>query len=137
MASLDGDSPFSGRGFAFPLRVDHRGSLAMSAGLQDIEESIRIILGTPVGERRMRPNFGCAVHSLAFATNDPTTHGLIRHYVLEALALWEPRIEVLDVHVGTDPEQPVRLLVDIAFALRATNQRRNLVYPFYLIPEER
>jgi phage baseplate assembly protein W len=78
------------------------------------------------------------VHDLAFATNDPATHGLIRYHVLQALALWEPRIELREdgVRVRTDPDEPARVLVEIDYLLRATNQRRNLVYPFYLIPGE-
>lgn len=97
-----------------------------------------MILSTPIGERRMRPQFGCAVHDLVFAPSNPATHGLIAYHVAEALALWEPRIEVRQdgVRVGVDPEDPARVLVEISYLLRATNQRRNLVYPFYLIPGE-
>ena len=129
---------FIGSGWAFPLRVNARGGLALARREQDVDESIRIILSTPVGERRMRPRFGCGVHDLTFATNDPATHGLIRYHVLQALALWEPRIELREdgVRVRTDPDEPSRVLVEIDYAMRATNQRRNLVYPFYLIPGE-
>ena len=129
---------FIGSGWAFPLRVNARGGIALARREQDVEESIRIILSTPVGERRMRPRFGCGVHDLTFATNDPATHGLIRYHVLQALALWEPRIELREdgVRVRTDPDEPARVLVEIDYLLRATNQRRNLVYPFYLIPGE-
>lgn len=129
---------FIGSGWAFPLRVNARGGLALARREQDVDESIRIILSTPVGERRMRPRFGCGVHDLTFATNDPATHGLIRYHVLQALAQWEPRIELREdgVRVRTDPDEPSRVLVEIDYAIRATNQRRNLVYPFYLIPGE-
>ena len=131
-------SDFIGSGWAFPLRVNARGGIALARGERDVDESIRIILSTPIGERRMRPRFGCGVHDLTFATNDPATHGLIRYHVLQALAMWEPRIEVREdgVRVSTDPSEPSRVLVDIDYTLRATNQRRNLVYPFYLIPGE-
>ena len=129
---------FIGSGWAFPLRVNARGGMALARGEQDVAEAIRIILSTPIGERRMRPRFGCSVHDLVFATNDPATHGLIRYHVLQALAMWEPRIEVRedDIIVSTDPAEPSRVLVEIEYTLRATNQRRNLVYPFYLIPGE-
>ena len=127
---------FFGSGWAFPMRVNARGGIELARREQDVDESILLILTTPVGQRRMRPTFGCAVHDLAFAPNNPTTHGLIRHHVLEALALWEPRIEVLNVGVYADPDEPARLLIDIDYALRATNHRRNLVYPFYIIPGE-
>lgn len=127
---------FIGSGWSFPLRFNSRGGLEMSRGERDIEESIRIILSTPIGERRMRPNFGCGVHDLAFATNDPTTHGLIEHHVREALALWEPRVEITRVVVRNDEAEPSRVLVEIDYNLRSTNDRRNLVYPFYIIPGE-
>jgi phage baseplate assembly protein W len=130
---------FLGTGWAFPVRISSRGSIEFASGGQDVEQAIRIIISTPVGERRMRPTFGCAVHDLTFATNDPTTHGLIRYHVLQALTQWEPRIELGedDIHVSVDEAEPSRVLIEIQYRLRATNERRNLVYPFYLIPGER
>lgn len=129
---------FLGTGWAFPVRVNSRGGIEFSRRERDVEEAIRIILSTPIGERRMRPEFGCAVHDLAFATNDPTTHGLIRHYVYQALTLWEPRIILTEegIRVYTDPAEPSKIMVEIEYTIRATNERRNLVYPFYLIPGE-
>ena len=127
---------FLGAGWAFPLRVNGRGGIELARGERDVEESIRIILSTPIGERRMRPDFGCGVHDLTFATNDPTTHGLIHHHVLQALTLWEPRIDPVGVRVFSEPSNPSQVSVEIEYKMRATNQRRNLVYPFYLIPGE-
>ncbi|HEX8969263.1 MAG TPA: GPW/gp25 family protein [Chloroflexota bacterium] len=129
---------FIGSGWSFPLRVNARGGIALSHGDQDVGESIRIILSTPIGERRMRPRFGCGVHDLTFATNDPATHGLIRYHVVQALTLWEPRIELPEdgVRVRVDPDEPARVLVEIDYILRSTNEMRNLVFPFYLIPGE-
>jgi phage baseplate assembly protein W len=127
---------FVGSGWSFPLRLNSRGGISLSRRDQGIEESIRIILGTPIGERRMRPAFGCAIHDLTFATNDPTTHGLIRYHVQDALARWEPRIALVDVRVGVDADEPGRVTIDVEYVLRATNERRNLVYPFYVIPGE-
>jgi phage baseplate assembly protein W len=127
---------FIGSGWAWPLRVNSRGGISLSRGDTDVQESIWIILSTPKGERRMRPEFGCSVHDLAFATNDPTTHGTIVRHVEEALALWEPRIQVTEVRVNVDADEPSRIFVDIDYVLRSTNERRNLVYPFYLIPGE-
>ena len=128
---------FIGSGWSFPMGVNSRGGISMSSGDRDVSESIRLILSTPKGERRMRPEFGCAVHSLIFATNDATTHGLIRHYVQEALDLWEPRVTVEEITIETDQAEPSRVSAQIRYKLRSTNERRNLVYPFYLIPEEK
>jgi phage baseplate assembly protein W len=127
---------FIGTGWAFPMRVNGRGGLQMATQEQDVDQAILLILSTPIGQRRMRPRFGCAIHDLVFAPNGPATHGLIRHYVMDALALWEPRVEVLDVEVYPDADDPGLLVVGIDYVLRATNDRRNLVYPFYIIPGE-
>src|SRR6266542_3651668 len=132
----DSETDFIGSGWAFPLRVGPRGGIALTRRDQDVDEAIRLILSTPIGERRMRPRFGCGVHDLTFATNDPTTHGLIEHHVLEALALWEPRVAVSGVRVRNDDAEPSRVLVEIDYTLRSSNDRRNLVYPFYIIPGE-
>ena len=128
---------FLGAGWSFPLQVDGRGGVALSHEERDIEEAIRIILSTPRGERRMRPNFGCGIHDLIFAPNNATTAGLVVHYVEEALGWWEPRVTVNGVQVHQDPEDPARFLVDISHRIKATNDQRNLVYPFYRIPGER
>jgi phage baseplate assembly protein W len=123
-----------GTGWSFPLRVDSRGGMALSRHETDIEESIRVILSTAKGERRMRPNFGCDVHTLIFAPNNATTWGLASHYVEEALGWWEPRIEVTEIDTRPDPQDISRLLINIKYRTKATNDARNLVYPFYLLP---
>jgi phage baseplate assembly protein W len=126
-----------GTGWAFPLGANGRGGIAMSRGDIDIEQAIRIILGTAKGERRMRPNFGCQIHELVFASNDESTWGLARYYVEDALGMWEPRIDVIEIEVGPNPDLPNRMDIGVTYRVRATKDARTLVYPFYLItPEE-
>jgi len=122
-----------GSGWAFPLRVDSRGGIALSRNENDIHESVRLILSTAKGERRMRPNFGCDIHNLLFAPNNATTWGLAAHYVEEALGWWEPRIEVTEIDPHPDPDDQSRLLIDIKYRIKATNDERSIVYPFYLL----
>ena len=123
-----------GIGWTFPLRTDGRGGIALSRYENDIEESIRIILSTAKGERRMRPSFGCDIHNIIFAANNATTWGLAARYVEEALGWWEPRIEVTDIDPYPDPMDHSRLLIDIKYRIKVTNDARNIVYPFYLVP---
>ncbi len=123
-----------GTGLSFPLRIDGRGGVALSQHDKDIEESIRIVLSTAKGERRMRPGFGCDVHNLIFAPNNASTWGLASHYVEEALGWWEPRIEVTEIDTHPDPKDTARLLINIKYRIKATNDARNLVYPFCLLP---
>lgn len=125
-----------GSGLAFPLQVDHRGGLALAHGDEDIEQAIGVILSTVPGERPMRPEFGCRIHDYVFAPTDGTTANAIGAEVRAALQRWEPRIDVEDVFVNFDAADTTTLYIDIRYAIRATNDRRNLVFPFYVIPGE-
>jgi phage baseplate assembly protein W len=125
-----------GTGWAFPPRVDTRGRIALARQERDVEEAIRIILLTPKGQRVMRPEFGCRIHDLVFSPNNATLTGLATYYVEEALDMWEPRIQVEEVSARVDQNDPGRLLIDISYRLKATADRRSLVFPFYRIPGE-
>lgn len=130
------EGDFLGNGWAFPFRISPSGGIALSRQEFDIDEAIRIILSTAKGERHMRPEFGCGIHDLVFAPNNATTAGLVETYVTEAVGWWEPRVEILRVDVDTDREERNTLLIKIHYRVRATNDQRNLVYPFYLIRPE-
>jgi len=86
--------------------------------------------------RVMRPTFGCRLADLVFAPNDTQTAARARRYVEEALGMWEPRIRVVTINVGPDPNADNTLLIEIEYQVKATHDRRSLVHPFYLIPEE-
>ena len=128
----DARKSFLGVGWKFPIDLDRRKGIALSQFEENIEESILIILGTALGERIMRPDFGCAVHDLVFAPNNSNTHGLIVYYVKEALTKWEPRIQALNVRCDLNTEEPSRVNTAIEYQVIATNNVYNLVYPFYL-----
>lgn len=147
---------FLGIGWKFPVIVDIEGKISMSEYETDIKEAIRIILGTRKGERIMHPDFGCGIHDFVFSPLNKTTISLVENSVREGLTLWEPRIELIKVEVisgspaerklstlefwGTGAQGEVtpnssvegRLLVSIDYRVRVTNNRFNLVYPFYL-----
>jgi len=125
-----------GSGIAFPLQVDRRGGIALARDETDIEQAIELILATAPGERPMRPEFGCGVHDYVFDSIDATTVGLMEEAIREALDRWEPRIVVEKVDFNLDEVAEGRLLIDIGYRVRATNNERNLVYPFYVIPAE-
>ena len=82
---------FIGRGWAFPLRTDATGGIALVSREREIEEAIRLILGTSPGERPMRPEFGCRIHEYVFASADGGTASAIAAEVKAALRRWEPR----------------------------------------------
>lgn len=123
---------FLGTGVGFPVESDEDGRLRTAAGTEDVEQAIRILLGTAKGERVMRPGFGCGIHDYAFAVVDATTRTRVETSVREAIARWEPRVVVEDVTASTAGLAEGRLLVEIDYRVRATNAPGNLVYPFYL-----
>ena len=127
---------FIGAGWAFPLRTDATGGIALVTHVREVEESIRLILGTAPGERPMRPEFGCRIHDHVFGTPDAGTAGQIEYEVRASLARWETRIDVHDVSVTSDPLDAAVLYIDIRYAIRSSNDPRNLVFPFYTIPAE-
>lgn len=129
-------SGFIGRGIAFPMRVDHTGSIAFASGAGELDSSMRVIISTAPGERVMRPQFGCRIWDLLFEPINSNTLGLMAFAVREAIAQWELRVEVEDVDVRPDPEEDGAVIINIEYRVRTTNDRRNLVYPFYVIPRE-
>jgi phage baseplate assembly protein W len=127
---------FIGRGWAFPMGVGSTGGIGMVERDEEIEEAIRLVLGTAPGERPMRPEFGCGINEYVFAPGDAATAGRIAFEVRTALERWEPRIEVTDVVVAFDTVQAGILYLDVRYTVRASNSERNLVFPFYTIPPD-
>jgi len=124
---------FMGKGWAFPVECNRAdGRFEVAEYETSITQAIQIILSTAPGERVMRPNFGCAIHELAFAPNSPATRGMAEHHVREALLRWEPRIEVLDVRAITSDRPDEELWIGVDYRVRTTDTRFNFVYPFYL-----
>lgn len=127
------DEPeFLGRGWGFPVQPTPRGRLPWAEGEDKIRQSIWLILSTAKGERQMRTDFGCGIHDLTFTANTDDMRGLVEYEVRQALLHWEPRIDVLAVHVESPPEARHHLLIQVDYSVRANNAFHNLVYPFFL-----
>lgn len=130
------DATFIGRGFSWPMEVDHTGSIRLTDGADDLDRSIALVLMTAPGERVMRPKFGCRIWDLLFEPVTPNLLGLIAEAVREAVGQWEPRVDVVDVVPVPDPKDGGLVRVGITYRVRTTNDVRNLVYPFYVIPHD-
>ena len=130
------DVSFIGRGIAWPMGVDHTGALRMSDGAADIDRSIRVVIATAPGERVMRPEFGCRIWDLLFEPVTANLLGQMAQAVRDALAQWEPRATVEDVQVRQDDNDHALVHIGVQYVIRSTNDKRNLVYPFYVIPRE-
>lgn len=125
---------FIGTGWAFPLRTDANGGIAMVSGDRELEEAMRLILATYPGERPMRPEFGSRVRDFVFASINTSTMSLLGNEVRRALARWEPRVDVVTVRLDREENDPSCVLIDVVYTVKGANDRRNLVFPFYTIP---
>ncbi len=130
------DASFIGRGFYWPMQVDHTGSIRLTDGAADLDRSMAVVLATAPGERVMRPQFGCRIWDLLFEPVTPNLLGLMAQAVRDALAQWEPRVTIESVDPVPDSNDSALVVIDVTYRVKATNDRRNLVYPFYVIPHE-
>ena len=116
---------FLGKGWHFPFDFDSaQGTVKFSAGVENIRQNILIILGTRVGERQMLPKFGCRIFDLLFAPNTPSTTSTAATYVREAITLWEPRVEVLNVVASLANTGTIK--VQLSYRIRATSSIEHL-----------
>jgi phage baseplate assembly protein W len=127
---------YIGVGWAFPLRTNSRGGIALVRRERELEEAMRLILATYPGERPMRPEFGSRVRDWVFRGADNDAIVTLSLEVRTAILRWEPRVDVTNVRVTRDSADSSRLLIDIEYRPLDTNDRRNLVFPFYTIPED-
>ena len=133
--SFDTEPSYIGRGIAFPLRFEN-GNMVLSTGIEDIDRGIRVVLSTAPGERVMRPAFGCRIWERLFEPINANTLGLMEDDTREALSRWEPRIDVVEVNAVPDDGGGGMVRIHVNYQVKVTNDRRNLVYPFYMIPGE-
>jgi len=120
---------FLGVGWQYPVCIADDSSTALAFYEKDVEQAIRIILGTDWGERIMRPDFGAGLKWFVFGPINQTTLRSIQSRVEESLIKWEPRIDVEQVTISPEPG---KLNISITYKIRVTNTVHNLVYPYYL-----
>jgi len=128
---------FLGTGWRFPIRPDASGGLGYVDGDANVEQSLGILLQCALGERVMRPDFGTEAPRLVFAPGSEQFLSLLETTVREAIVNWEPRVDVQSIAAEADPVEPAQVTVAIAYTVRQTNTRKNLVFPFYLGTVER
>ena len=126
---LDTDA-FLGRGWSFPPTLTD-GGVAMAAYEEDIEQSLRVLFGTSPGERICRYDYGCPLRRYAFEPMTTQTTVRMRNDITRAVILYEPRITLEDVSFEEQPAEGV-LLIRLTYTVIRTNNRNNMVYPFYL-----
>jgi hypothetical protein len=133
---MSNDRDFLGKGLRFPVSINLNGGVSSSQLEENVRQSIFIILGTAPGERINRPQFGCQIHDLMFAPNNDVTAARAEVFCEEALYKFEPRIEKVSCTAMPNSDEPNRLDIRLEYVIAGKNDKRNLVFPFYLKSEE-
>ena len=126
------EDSFIGTGWSFPPAFDESaGGVDMSTGIRDIEESLRIIFTTRMGERIMNPMFGCALDDSLFDPMNESRVSFLEKQIRTAILYHEPRIDADTISVQPDHAEG-RLMIGVGYKVRGANSRFNFVYPYYL-----
>jgi phage baseplate assembly protein W len=122
-----------GTGWGFPPAFSQGGAdLKMVSGVEDIRESLHILLSTALQERVMQPTYGCNLDSMLFESVNEHFKTYLKHLVKTAIIYNEPRIKADKIDVQTDEIVEGRVLIEIDYTVRSTNSKFNFVFPFYL-----
>ena len=117
------------------LRISATGGIDMVEENASIRQAVLLLLSTRPGERVMRPDYGCDLHRLVFSPNDNTTAGLAIHYVRRAVERWEPRVDVIRVDAGRNPDSATRLDIALVYRVRAAQSIERLALSMSLTGE--
>jgi len=133
---MSNEKDFLGKGLRFPVSINLNGGVSSSQLEENVRQALFVILGTAPGERVNRPMFGCRIHDLMFAPNNQVTAARAEVYCEEAIYKFEPRVEKVACRAQPNPDEPNRLDLRIEYVIAGKNDKRNLVFPFYLKTEE-
>jgi phage baseplate assembly protein W len=126
------DTDFLGIGWSFPPEfTSSEGKLTMTTDVDDINNSLIILLSTQPGERVMYPNYGCDLQEMLFKPLNLTLITQMKGIIERAILYHEPRINIMDIEIDSSNELEGEVLIHIDYEVRNTNTRSNLVFPFY------
>jgi phage baseplate assembly protein W len=133
MGVLDRKNDFLGRGWSFPPTFDRRsGQVVMAEYEQDVEQSLHVLFSTSLRERILLPGYGCTLQDHVFDPIDATLFTHLQDLIGRAILYFEPRIVVDAIEVEADKDNSGQVNILLAYTVRQTNTRSNIVYPFYL-----
>lgn len=127
------DKKFTGVGWSFPPTFQKSTKeVLLSSDVEDIEQSLAILLGTIKGERVMHPSFGCNLDEMLFESYNLTIKNYLIDLIKKAILFYEARIEPIEISIDEAFITEGKVLIKIEYLVRSTNSRFNMVYPYYI-----
>lgn len=129
----DLEKSFLGKGWSFPPTFDKKlGDIRMVTMEEDIKQSLEIYFSTKLGERIMRSDYGCFLHSQVFElANESLIQGLSKE-LERSINEFEPRILIIEIKANKIDSSEGLIEINVTYEIRATNNRSNIVFPFYI-----
>lgn len=126
---------FLGTGWSFPPTFDFStGSVDLVKDIDDINQSLNILLSTSLGERVMQPGYGCNLQDYLFEPLSSSVIGYIQDLVENAILVYESRIKAEKVQVSAADSFDIiegRFTIEVEYSIPGTNSRFNYVYDYY------
>lgn len=127
------EKSFLGTGWGFPPTFNtHSGTVETVSDEDDIFQSLHILLSTQLKERVMRSDYGCDLSALLYENITVTLLTKIKGIIEGAILSYEPRIDLLEIEFHTENTNNGVIKIEIIYRVRATNSRKNYVFPYYL-----
>jgi len=127
------EKTFLGKGWAFPPSFNKdSNNIEMVSQYLDIKQSLEIYFNTKLGERIMRPDYGCVIHNHLFDRLDQSVLDVLSFELTQNIGIIEPRIKVDKINVNMISPNDGLIEVVVDYTVIITNVRDNIVYPFYI-----
>ena len=123
-----------GIGWKFPPSFNHHSStVEMVSGLNDIRESLIILMRTRVGERIVEQKYGCDLTPLAFQQLDLNLETFMVNNIKQTITEHEPRVEVLDVQLTTPNDGEGAIDINISYKVKQLDIEETIQYGYHPI----
>lgn len=109
-----------GRCWAFPPRFEPSG-VSLTAGVEAVMQSLRMLFMTEPGERIMRESYGAGMHDFIFENVTDELLGNIHNRIEESILRHESRALLKDVIIQPGALDASRLRVQITVFLPGTD----------------
>lgn len=132
---MNTNNSFLGTGWSFPPSFNQdAGTVDLVSNVDDINQSLNILLSTSLGERVMQPEYGCNLEDYLFESLSSTMIGYIKDRVMNSILYYEPRIIAEKIEVTSDDSVDLfegRFTIIVEYSIPGTNSRFNYVYDYY------
>ena len=127
------EKSFLGTGWSFPPQFNkNTGNVSMVSDEEDIKQSLNIYFNTMIGERIMRPKYGCVIHDKQFEKISDNILQSLTFEMTTSIGKIEPRISVLELKITKLDINNGYIEIKLDYSVISTNIRDNIVFPYYI-----